>query len=291
MIFCVTEETSSSISVEKLFNETELRTFLLTLMSPESIDTMLKSILSDNKTNETYSLLGNGERSINIVTIDSYNSKDEFTQQIFAEYKYNTWIDEMINNVIDTALSMPRTRKAYDYLCKMLPDEIPRDMIKRLPFKNDNSEPTTLRRISKDQYYLNIAREVSKRSTCLRRCYGAVIVKNDEIIATGYNGAPRDCTNCCDKGACYRESQNIPHGEQYEKCVSVHAEQNAIISASRKDMIGSIMYLAGYDALSQEELDARPCLICSRMIINSGIKTIITKNGSIDAKELNLTNH
>lgn len=90
------------------------------------------------------------------------------------------------------------------------------------------------KRISKDEYYLSIAAAVARRSTCLRRQYGAVIIKNDEIISTGYNGAARGEPNCCDTGECWREANNIPHGEQYEKCVAVHAEQNAIISAARQ---------------------------------------------------------
>ena len=104
-----------------------------------------------------------------------------------------------------------------------------------------------MQRISKRDYYLSIAAEVSKRSTCLRRQYGAVIVKNDEIVSTGYNGAPRGEDNCCDIGTCWRERNNIPHGEQYEKCVAVHAEQNAIISASRREMLGATLYLAGFE--------------------------------------------
>ena len=133
-------------------------------------------------------------------------------------------------------------------------------------------------RLSKDKYYLGIAEAVAKRSTCLRRQYGAIIVKNDEIISTGYNGAPRGEENCIDINYCYRESNNIPHGKEYESCVAVHAEQNAIISASRKDMIGSTLYLAGFE--NGERLDSNilaPCKICMRMIINAGIEKIITK--------------
>lgn len=128
-------------------------------------------------------------------------------------------------------------------------------------------------RISKRDYYIEIAKVVSKRSTCLRRQYGCVIVKNDEIIATGYNGAPRGTENCCDTGKCYREMMNIPHGEQYEKCVAVHAEQNALISASRQELIGSSVYLAGFE--NGKEIIAVPCLICDRMLKNAGVKEII----------------
>lgn len=129
-------------------------------------------------------------------------------------------------------------------------------------------------RPSKRAYYLNIARTVAERSTCLRRKYGAIIVKNDEIISTGYNGSPRGESNCCDVGECWRESHGIPHGEQYEKCVSVHAEQNAIISASRRDMIGATMFLVGIE--NGKTIPGIPCDICRRMIKNSGITEVIT---------------
>lgn len=134
------------------------------------------------------------------------------------------------------------------------------------------------KRISKTYYYLEIARAVAQRSTCLRRQYGAVIVKNDEIISTGYNGSPRGSINCCDVGHCWRDEHNIPHGTQYEACLAVHAEQNAIISATRKDMIGATLYLVGFE--NEEKIDpdkVRPCVICARMLINSGIKQLITK--------------
>lgn len=134
-----------------------------------------------------------------------------------------------------------------------------------------------MNRISKTHYYLGIAEAVSKRSTCLRRQYGAIIVKNDEIIATGYNGSPRGSKNCCDVHMCWREINNIPHGTQYEACVAVHAEQNAIISASRKDMIGSTLYLVGFENGKRiPEKDVSPCKICERMILNSGIEKVIT---------------
>ena len=133
--------------------------------------------------------------------------------------------------------------------------------------------PKVVGRITKDLYYLEIAKSVSKRSTCIRRQYGAVIVKNDEIIATGYNGSPRGEINCCDTGECWREQNNIPSGQQYEKCVSIHAEQNAIISASRVDMLNATMYLAGFE--KGKVIKAIPCTICERMIKNAGIDTVI----------------
>lgn len=137
-------------------------------------------------------------------------------------------------------------------------------------------------RISKDEYYMNIAKAVSERSTCLRRHYGAVIVKNDEIIATGYNGSARGVENCCDKGTCWRDENNIPHGERYEMCLAVHAEQNAIISASRKDMIGSTMYIYGYDVKQDKTIPAKPCLICSRLIDNAGIDEIVIMSEGVN---------
>ncbi len=131
------------------------------------------------------------------------------------------------------------------------------------------------KRPEKDQYYLNIAREVARRSTCLRRWFGAVIVKNDQIISTGYAGAARGAVNCSDIGICPRLQANIPQGERYELCRSVHAEMNAIIHASRADMLDSTLYLAGLNAEDGSIVkDARPCKMCSRLIINAGIKTV-----------------
>ena len=140
-------------------------------------------------------------------------------------------------------------------------------------------------RIGKDEYYLGIARAVAARSTCLRRQYGAVIVRNDEIVATGYNGAARGVKDCTQRGVCWRIANDVPHGEQYEKCLAVHAEQNAIISAARAEMIGATMYIAGFEALGLggriEIADPKPCLICSRMILNAGIAKIINSMGEI----------
>ena len=135
-----------------------------------------------------------------------------------------------------------------------------------------------MERISKRDYYLNIAKAVCKRSTCLRRRYGCVIVKNDEIIATGYNGAPRGRKNCDDLGFCYREQMDIPRGERYELCRSVHAEQNAIISASRNELIDADLYMVGINAKTGEiEPKATSCMMCKRVVINSGIKRVIVR--------------
>lgn len=138
-------------------------------------------------------------------------------------------------------------------------------------------------RTSKENYYLGIADAVQERSTCLRRKYGAIIVRNDEIISTGYNGAPRGRKNCSDLGCCTRDAMNIPSGERYELCRSVHAEANAIISASRRDMIGSTMYLVGRDAKTGELLrDTTSCSMCRRQIINSGIAKVVCRIGDDD---------
>lgn len=133
-------------------------------------------------------------------------------------------------------------------------------------------------RISKENYYLDIAETVLERATCLRRIYGAIIVKNDEIISTGYNGAPRGRQNCVDMGFCTREMMKVPRGERYELCRSVHAEANAIISASRRDMVGATLYLVGRDAQTGKLLnDATSCAMCRRQVINAGIKEVIIR--------------
>lgn len=133
-------------------------------------------------------------------------------------------------------------------------------------------------RMSKEQYYLNIAEEVSKRGTCLRNNYGAVIVKNDEIISTGYTGAPRGRKNCCDIGVCRRKVYNTESGKGYDLCRSVHAEQNAIISANRNQMMGATLYLCGINKRNGEyKENTEPCSICKRMIINSGIKNVVMR--------------
>lgn len=134
-------------------------------------------------------------------------------------------------------------------------------------------------RRDKINYYLDIAETVIERGTCLRRNFGAVIVKDDEIISTGYVGAPRGRANCCDLGYCKREKLNVPRGERYELCRSVHAEQNAIISAPRNEMIGSTLYLVGKTVDTKEYVEkAMPCALCKRMIINAGIKNVIIRD-------------
>lgn len=136
-----------------------------------------------------------------------------------------------------------------------------------------------MERLSKHNYYLDIAQIVAERSTCLRRKFGAIIVKNDTIISTGYNGAPRGRQNCSDLGFCFRDKLNIPKGERYEMCRSVHAEQNAIIAAPRESMLGATLYMA---CVSAEDNSLVPntssCMMCKRIVINSGISKVILRD-------------
>jgi len=135
-----------------------------------------------------------------------------------------------------------------------------------------------MERISKENYYLDIAQTVLERATCLRRVYGAIIVNNDEIISTGYNGAPRGRANCVDMGYCSREAMQVPRGERYELCRSVHAEANAIISAARRDIVGGTLYLVGRDARTGALLsDATSCAMCRRLVINSGLERVVIR--------------
>ncbi|MBQ2840617.1 MAG: cytidine deaminase [Oscillospiraceae bacterium] len=140
-----------------------------------------------------------------------------------------------------------------------------------------------MERKDKFNYYLDIAETVLERGTCLRRNYGAIIVRHDSIISTGYTGAPRGRKNCCDLGYCRREQMNIPRGERYELCRSVHAEANAIIAAARSEMIGSTLYLVGRDMKSGELINnASSCAMCKRMIINAGIERVVVRNTPTD---------
>ena len=136
-----------------------------------------------------------------------------------------------------------------------------------------------MERRDKINYYLDLADVVSQRGTCLRKRYGAVIVKNDEVISTGYVGSPRGRKNCSDLGYCIRQKMNIPRGERYELCRSVHAEANAIISASRDQMIHSTLYLSGREMDTGEYVkNANCCSMCKRMIINAGIDQVIVRD-------------
>lgn len=147
-----------------------------------------------------------------------------------------------------------------------------------------------MNRIDKQNYYLDICETILERGTCLRRNFAAIIVKNDEIMSTGYTGAPRGRKNCSDIGRCKREELNVPRGTRYEICRSVHAEQNAIISARRHDMIGSTLYLVGKEQSSGELVkNASPCTLCKRFIINAGIEKVIIRDSKFEYREVKVS--
>ena len=136
-----------------------------------------------------------------------------------------------------------------------------------------------MERVSKHNYYLDIAQTVAERSTCLRKMFGAIIVKNDSIISTGYNGAPRGRKNCSDLMHCMRDKLNIPRGERYELCRSVHAEANAIIAASRDQMLGATLYMVCVNSQTRElEPGTSSCMMCKRQVINAGISTVVVRD-------------
>jgi dCMP deaminase len=139
-----------------------------------------------------------------------------------------------------------------------------------------------MERRDKRNYYLDLAQTVAKRGTCLRRLYGAVIVKNDEVISTGYVGAPRGRKNCSDLGYCIRAELKIPRGERYELCRSVHAEANAIISASRDKMIDATLYLTGIEPDGTYVSNSCCCSMCKRMVINAGIREVVIRDTEND---------
>lgn len=144
-------------------------------------------------------------------------------------------------------------------------------------------------RRDKENYYLDIAQAVAGRGTCIRRNFGAIIVKNDQILSTGYTGAPRGRKNCSDLGFCLREKMNIPRGERYELCRSVHAEANAIISAPRSEMIGSTLYLVGLEYKDGSYVqNANPCAMCKRMIINAGIETVVVRDTATEYRTIDV---
>ena len=135
-----------------------------------------------------------------------------------------------------------------------------------------------MERKTKINYYLDIAQTVATRATCLRRHFGAIIVRNDVIVSTGYNGAPRGRQNCCDMGECLRDRMKIPRGERYELCRSVHAEANAIIAAPRESMLGADLFLCCLDPVSGEPVGGTTsCQMCKRLVINAGISRVYVR--------------
>lgn len=144
-------------------------------------------------------------------------------------------------------------------------------------------------RIDKENYYLDIAQTVLERGTCLRRNFGAIIVNNDQIISSGYTGAPRGRQNCMDLGKCTREELGIPRGERYELCRSVHAEANAIIHAARNDMLGATLYLVGKEVGSGDYVrNTCSCSMCKRLIINAGIKNVVVRIDKLKFKTIDV---
>ena len=139
-----------------------------------------------------------------------------------------------------------------------------------------------------DEYFLNIAQEVGKRSTCLRRRYGAIIVKDKIIVSTGYNGAPRGESNCIDTKICERERLKVPKGERYELCVAVHAEQNAIINGDPLKMQGATIYIVGINVADGSFASGEPCLLCRRMIKNAQIDKVICRDIHGDISEIKI---
>jgi dCMP deaminase len=148
------------------------------------------------------------------------------------------------------------------------------------------------KRISKDQYYLGIAEEVARRSTCWRRSLGAIIIRDDQIISTGYVGAPRKTKSSYEHGFCLRDKLNIPHGQRYELCRSVHAEQNAIINAARAgvSLLGGDMYIFGSLPGKSEPINAFPCFICKKMIINAGLNRVVCSTADGKMKSFRVSN-
>ena len=146
-----------------------------------------------------------------------------------------------------------------------------------------------MERVSKHNYYLDIAQTVAERATCLRKKYGSIIVKNDVIVSTGYNGSPRGRKNCSDINFCMRDKLQIPRGERYELCRSVHSEQNAIIAAPREQMLGATLYMACLNAKTGElEAGTNSCMMCKRLVINAGISTLIVRDTKDDFRVINV---
>lgn len=135
-------------------------------------------------------------------------------------------------------------------------------------------------RLTKDEYYLSVANAVSMRGTCLRRNYGAIIVKNDRVVSTGYTGAPRGVKNCCDIGKCLRNVLGCKAGERYDVCCSIHAEMNAIIHGTYSDMVGADMFVSGTERETGKIVNSLPCYMCFRFIVNSQIGRVIYHTGT-----------
>ena len=153
------------------------------------------------------------------------------------------------------------------------------DMMNIVVPKIHPSEVNMAERVSKENYYLDIAQTVAERCTCMRKRFGSIIVKNDVILSTGYNGAPRGRQNCIDISYCIRDKLNIPRGERYEMCRSLHSEANAIINASRDQMLGATLYMSCTDPKTGLLVEGtNSCMMCKRMIINAGIAQVVIRD-------------
>lgn len=155
-------------------------------------------------------------------------------------------------------------------------------------------------RISPDEYYMELAKTVALRSTCLRVKHGAVIVKDDIVVSTGYNGAPRCKQSCLEVGSCWRKINNIEHGQHYDQCLAVHAEANAIIFGGRANTIGGTIYIGGWNVsdeyyekgglfvptMKDLRVDVKPCIMCSKLIVNSGICRVMVYRRSEESGEI-----
>ncbi len=151
-----------------------------------------------------------------------------------------------------------------------------------------------IKRGSKDEYYMNITKEVASRATCYRARHGAIIVRDDQIISTGYNGAPRKTKDCFERGNCLRNELGIPSGQRYEMCRSVHAEQNAIINAARAgvNLLGGTIYVYSEKINSEGEpevIESYPCFICKKMIVNSGLEKLVSNTPSGELKTYSIS--
>lgn len=145
------------------------------------------------------------------------------------------------------------------------------------------------KRPSKDEYYLEIAKSIALRSPCSLRRYGAIIIRNDAIISTGYNGSARGVINCLDVG-CIKEELNLPKGRGYEDCLAVHAEENAVINAARSgtNVLGGILYISGIDK-NGNLVEADPCYRCKRILINAGIEKVVIRRADGGIKHINVS--
>lgn len=221
----------------------------------------------------------NGEELASLVR--GYRSHKNLTQQELAD---RMGVSLMTITRIESRRQTTLSKKMGSLLIKLDPvhfSSLIQQPSKTSPLmRNVGTASSASGRISKEEYYLGVAKAVAQRSTCLRRQYGAVIVKDDVIISTGYNGAARGEANCCDIGECWREAHGIPHGEQYEKCVAVHAEANAILAANGKDCIGATLYLAGFE--NGKLIKAIPCMMCARLIKNARIAEVIGTEAELE---------